>query len=461
MSELADLSLAELSVEIRARRVSPLEATEACLARIAARDGGLNSFLTVCADPAREEARRLTEELARGGWRGPLHGVPLAMKDLFETQSLRTTAGSRILGDWVPERDATVVRYLRNAGMVLLGKLNMHEFAFGTTTENEHYGPVRNPHDPERIAGGSSGGSAAAVAAGLCYGSLGSDTGGSIRCPAAVCGIVGLKPTYGRVSRAGVVPLAWSLDHVGPMTRTVTDAALLLETIAGHDPADSTSARRSVPPYARGLEAGVRGHRLGIPREFFWEALHPEVEHAVRSALARLQDAGAELREVSLPWLDLAAAAQAVILRAEATAYHREWLRTRSEEYGPKIRLRLLEGLFFTAADYLDAQRARRLVRRALLRVLTEVDALVMPAVPIPAPRIGEPQVTAGGVTAPPPYFMVRNTSLFNLTGLPALSVPCGPAEGLPVGLQIAGRPWEEARLLQIGRALELQEAVG
>lgn len=455
MSDLCELSLAELSREIGQGRVSPLEATEACLQRIEARDGVLNSFLSVCAEAAREEARGLTEELAAGGRRGPLHGVPLAMKDLFETRGLTTTAGSRILGEWVPDRDATAVRFLRNAGMVLLGKLNMHEFAFGTTTENEHYGPVRNPHDPERIAGGSSGGSAAAVAGGLCYGSLGSDTGGSIRCPAAVCGIVGLKPTYGRVSRTGVVPLAWSLDHVGPMTRTVEDAALLLEGIAGHDPADSTSVRRTVPAYTRELEAGVRGLRLGVPREYFWEALPPEVETVVRAGIERLRAGGAEIREVSLPWMDLASAAQAVILRAEATAYHSRWLRTRSDEYGPKIRLRLLEGVFLTATDYLDAQRARRFVRRELLRVLAGVDALLTPAVPVPAPRIGEPQMTAGGVTAPPAYFMVRNTALFNLTGLPALSVPCGRVEGLPVGLQIAGRPWEEALLLRVGQALE------
>lgn len=455
MSDLADLSLAEVSAEIRTRRVSPVEATEACLARIEERDETLNSFLTLCAEAAREQARRLTEELAAGNWRGPLHGVPLALKDLYDTAGVRTTGGSRILRDRIPERDATVVRCLRQAGMVLLGKLNMHEFAYGATGENEHYGASRNPHDPARLTGGSSGGSGAAVAAGLCFGSLGSDTGGSIRCPAALCGIVGLKPTYGRVSRRGVLPLAWSLDHVGPLTRTVTDAALMLETIAGHDPADSTTARIPVPSYSQVIEGGVRGLRLGVPREFFWEALHPEVEAAVRGTIEALEREGAEVREVRLPFLDYAQAAQAVILRAEATAYHREWLRTRSPDYDPRVRSRLVEGLFLSAGDYLDAQRVRRAVRRELLEVLREVDVLLTPTVSIPAPGIGATEVEAGGIVAPPQYYMVRNTYLFNLTGLPALSVPCGLAEGLPVGLQIAGRPWEEALVMRIGRTVE------
>ncbi len=455
MSNLADLSLAELSTEIRAGRVSPVEATEACLARIDARDGVLNSFLTLCADAARDEARLLAEELAKGDWRGTLHGVPLALKDLYDTADVRTTGGSLILKDRIPERDATVVRSLRQAGMVLLGKLNMHEFAFGATGENEHYGASRNPHDPDRLTGGSSGGSGAAVAAGLCYGSLGSDTGGSIRCPAALCGIVGLKPTYGRVSRRGVLPLAWSLDHVGPMTRTVTDAALMLEAIAGHDPADSTTAQVPVPPYSQEIEGGVRGLRLGVPREFFWEALHPEVEAAVRGTIAALEGEGAEIREIRLPFLDHAQAAQAVIIRAEATAYHREWLRTRSADYDPRVRSRLVEGLFLSAADYLDAQRVRRGVRRELLEVFAGVDVLLTPTVSVPAPRIGATAVEAGGVVAPPQYYMVRNTYLFNLTGLPALSVPCGRAEGLPVGLQIAGRPWEEGLVMRIGRTVE------
>jgi len=455
VSDLTSLSLAELAGEIRAKRVSPLEVTDACLRRIEQQDGNWNSFLTVTADAARTEAAARTEELAAGRYRGPLHGVPIALKDLVLTAGVRTTAGSTILGDWVPDRDACVVRRLREAGAISLGKLNMHEFAFGATNLNPHYGPVRNPHDPTRMTGGSSGGSGAAVAGGLCFGALGSDTGGSIRCPAALCGIVGLKPTYGRVSRDGILPLAWSLDHVGPMTRTAADAALLLEALAGHDPADPTSARRPVPSYIRGIDDGVQGVRLGIPREFFWHPVHREVRSQVVRTIELLGEAGAEIREVSLTTLDTARAAQAITIYAEAATAHRELLRTRSTEYGPSVRCRFAQGLFVSAADYLNAQRARRVVRQELLETLREVDALVTPAVPIPAPRLDQQRVNVDGLIAPPQYFLVRNNGLFNLTGLPALSVPCGRAAGLPVGLQLAGRPWEEGLLLRIARAVE------
>jgi aspartyl-tRNA(Asn)/glutamyl-tRNA(Gln) amidotransferase subunit A len=452
---LLSLSLEALSREIKGGIVSPVDATEACLRQIEARDGALNSFLTVCADSAREEARQLTEELAQDRYRGPLHGVPIALKDLYLTRGIRTTAGSRILRDWVPERDAAVVRYLRDAGAILLGKLNMHEFAFGATSENPHYGPARNPHDTSRITGGSSGGSAAAVQAGLCYGTLGSDTGGSIRCPAALCGIVGLKPTYGRVSRSGVLPLAWSLDHVGPMTRTVADAALMLEAIAGHDPDDPSSSQRRVPSYTRQLEGGVKGLRLGVPREFFWYPAEPAIRNQALATIQALEGAGAVVEEVSLPSMEYAADAQMTIIYAEAAAYHRPYMRTRYEEYGRSVGLRLAQGLFVNSGDYLDAQRARRLVRREFLDRLKTVDALVTPACPILAPEIGAQHLVVDDVVAPPQAFLVRNTFPFNLTGLPAISVPCGAARGLPIGLQIAGRPWEEATILRIARAVE------
>jgi len=457
VSELTDLSLAELSAEIRTGRISPVEATEACLRRIDACDRTLNSFLTVTADAALADARRLADELAEGRYRGPLHGVPVALKDLFHTAGVGATAGSAILRDWVPEQDATVVRWLRNAGAVSLGKLNMHEFAFGATSENPHFGSVRNPADPERIAGGSSGGSAAALASGLCFGALGTDTGGSIRCPAALCGVVGLKPTYGRVSRAGVLPLAWSLDHVGPMARTVSDAALLLEAIAGHDPADLTSARRPTPPYSRLIEGGVRGLRLGVPGELFWTPLHPEVESAVRTAITALEAQGARVEEVSLPSLAYAPAAQSLLIYAEAAAYHERWLADRSAEYGASVRVRFAQGLFVDAGDYLNACRARALVRRDFAACLQNVDALLTPAVPIPAPLIGQADVQIGDFSASPQNLLLRNTGPFNLTGLPAISVPCGHAGGLPVGLQIAGRPWDEATVLRIALAVERQ----
>lgn len=451
---LETLSLAEVSRDLRRGELSPLELVENCLRRIENLDGDLNSFITVTGDRAVDHARQLTEELAQGRWRGPLHGVPLGLKDLIETEGVRTTAGSRILAGSVPARDATVVRRLREAGAISLGKLHMHEFAFGATGENEHYGRSVHPTDPSRLTGGSSSGSAAAVAAHLCYGALGSDTGGSIRNPAALCGLVGIKPTYGRVSRAGVIPLAWSLDHVGPLARTVTDAALMLESTAGYDPADPTTAQVPVPTYSRGLEEGVRGLKLGVPREFFWSVIQPGVEQRVREAIAVLEAEGAEIREISLATLELAAAAQNAIICAEATAFHREWLRTRADEYGRGVFNRLLYGLFISSSDYLAAQRARCLVQQDLLRALGEVDALLTPAVPVVAPVPGEP-VRAGDVVAPSQYYMVRNTYVFNHTGLPALSVPCGLSEGLPVGLQIAGRPWEEGLILRVARAYE------
>src|SRR3569833_19240 len=390
MTEHADRSLSELHHLIARREVTPRKATEACLQRIDERDGELNSFLTVCADSAREEADRLTRELAEGRCRGPLHGVPLALKDLFQTAGVRTTAGSTILRDWVPAQDATVVRRLREAGAVLLGKLNMHEFAFGGTNLNPSRNPSRNPHDPTRMTGGSSGGSGAAVAAGLCYGSLGSDTGGSIRCPAALCGIVGLKPTYGRVPRSGVVPLAWSLDHVGPMARTVTDTALLLEAFSGYASDDPATVWRPVPAYLRQVECGVKGLRLGVPREHFWEPMQPEVRAAVQEAIERLRNAGAEVRELSLPFLESARSAQALIIVSDAAAYHEERLRQQFNEYGADVRLRVLQGLAVRSADYLRAQQVRRQVVSDLLENLAGVDALLTPTVGIVAPRLDE-----------------------------------------------------------------------
>jgi aspartyl-tRNA(Asn)/glutamyl-tRNA(Gln) amidotransferase subunit A len=452
---LTALSLAQVSAEIRGGRVSPVEATEACLQRIGERDGLLNSFLTLCANAALAEAHERAEELAAGRWRGPLHGVPIALKDLFCTAGVRTTSGSASLRDHVPERDATVVRRLREAGAIVLGKLNMHEHAFGVTNLNPHFGACRNPRNTEHMTGGSSGGSAAAVAAELCYAALGSDTGGSIRCPAALCGIVGIKPTYGRVSRSGVLPLSWSLDHVGPMARTVEDAALLLEAISGYDPADATSARRAVPPFAASLEGGVGGLRLALPREHFWRPAHPQVRESVLAAAAALERDGATVEEVSLPAMEYAAIPQFFVICAEAAAYHREALTTRYADYGADVRLRLLQGMCMSASEYLDAQRARATVRQEFLDTLQRYDAFLTPTVPIPAPRLDQEEVAVDGISAPLLFFMMRNTFPFNLTGLPAVSVPCGLADGLPVGLQIAGRPWDEATLLRIARTVE------
>lgn len=447
-TQLHDLTLSDAAALVRARRVSPVELTRAMLARIERLDSQLISYITVTAEAALAAAEQ-AEQAARADDERPLLGVPLALKDLFDTAGVRTTGGAKILAERIPQRDATAVARLRQAGAVLLGKLNMHEFAFGVSTANPHFGICRNPWDPSRVPGGSSGGSGAALAAGLCFGSLGSDTGGSIRIPAALCGITGLKPTYGRVSRAGVLPLSWSLDHAGPMARTVRDVALLLTVIAGHDPADPASATVPVPDFTAGLEDGVGGLRIGLPRAYFYEQLEDDVAQAVEAAVAALRAEGAEVREVTVPHLDVAAAAFAPIISAEAAAYHQRWLRERPQDYGEDVRQRLSQGLLYPAVDYVNAQRARRRVMDGFLQVLAEVEVLLTPTVPVTAPPIPGPAVAT-------PNPLTRCTFPVNLTGLPALSLPCGfDRQGLPVGLQIIGRPFDEATVLRVGHAYQ------
>jgi aspartyl-tRNA(Asn)/glutamyl-tRNA(Gln) amidotransferase subunit A len=448
-TQLQDLTIAEAAALVRDRSVSPVELTRTMLVRIEQLDPKLNSFLTVTADAALAEAQQAEAAARLGGTLGPLHGVPLALKDLFDTAGVRTTGGARILADRVPVQDATVVARLRAAGAILLGKLNMHEFAYGVTTNNPHFGTCRNPWDTGRIPGGSSGGSGAAVAAGLCYGSLGSDTGGSIRIPSSLCGIVGLKPTYGRVSRAGVLPLSWSLDHAGPMVRSVTDAALVLGVIAGHDPADPASAAVPVPDYGARLEDGVRGLRVGLPRRYFFEGADAEVLAAVEAVADALRAEGATVRDVDIPNLELAGQAFAPIISAEAAAYHQRNLRERPEDYGDDVRLRLTQGTLYSAVQYVNAQRIRRRVVDGFLSALSDVDVLLTPTMPVTAPEIN-----ATVVATPNP--LTRCTFPVNVSGLPALTVPCGfDGNGLPIGAQLIGRPFDEATVLRAGRAYE------
>jgi aspartyl-tRNA(Asn)/glutamyl-tRNA(Gln) amidotransferase subunit A len=372
------------------------------------------------------------------------------------THGIRTTCGSRILKDWVPQADATVAVRLVAAGAILLGKLNMHEFAYGPTGVNPHYGTPANPWGAERMPGGSSSGSGAAVATGLCAGALGTDTGGSIRIPASLCGIVGLKQTYGRVSRAGVVPLAWSLDHIGPMARTVTDTAILLQALAGHDPADPSTAAIAVPDYRRGLDENLSGLRVGIVREFFFDRLDPEVRTAVEAAVRALTGAGIRVEEARLPRIQHAGPATFAIITAESMAYHEPYLKTRASEYGADVRARLLTGQFVLATQYLKAQRARQVLRAEVDEALRNVDALVFPTTPVAAPRVDEREATVDGVREDVRAWLTRCTRPINLTGHPALSVPCGlTAGGLPVGLQLVGRHFDEATLLRVGRAYE------
>jgi aspartyl-tRNA(Asn)/glutamyl-tRNA(Gln) amidotransferase subunit A len=454
--ELTHLSIAEAAEQIRCRALSPVELTRAYLDRIQRHDGDLQSYITVLRAEALAAATAAEQEIARGGYRGPLHGVPVALKDLVMTRGIRTTCGSRILREWIPDADATVVTRLGAAGAILLGKLNMHEFAYGPTGVNPHYGTATNPWDRARMPGGSSSGSGVAVAASLAAAALGTDTGGSVRIPASLCGIVGLKPTYGRVSRAGVIPLAWSLDHVGPMTRTVEDAAILLHTLAGRDPADPSTADVPVRDYRRALETRIRGLRLGLPRDLFFEHLDPEVRAAVLGAARSLEGLGLAVEEVPLPRISHAVPASFAIITAEATAYHEGYLRTHAAEYGADVRARLMSGQFVLATQYLKAQRARQVIRSDVDAVLRHLDALLLPTTPIPAQPLEAREVTVDGVTEDVRWWLVRCTRPINVTGHPALSLPCGfTAGGLPIGLQLVGRYFDEATLLCIGHAFE------
>jgi aspartyl-tRNA(Asn)/glutamyl-tRNA(Gln) amidotransferase subunit A len=457
--ELCWLSIAEVGRLLKRRQLSPVELVRALLARIEHVNPRLNAFVTVATEAALAEAARAEREISRRSYRGPLHGMPVALKDNIATRGLRTTAGAKFLSENVPERDATVVARLRRAGAIILGKTNLHEFAYGVTTTNPHYGTTRNPWDAGRIAGGSSGGSAVALAAGLAPAALGSDTGGSIRIPAALCGVAGLKPTSGRVSCAGVVPLSPTLDHVGPMARTAEDLAILLGVLAGYDARDPVSVRKPVPDFAGQVRRPLHRVRLGRPREFFFNRLDSEVERIIEVELSRLEELGAEIREVSLPSvLDSARPGNAIAL-AEATQFHRRqgWYPARAGEYGEDVRSRLELGDRVTAVEYLEALEERRRIRAEFDGVLETVDALAAPTVPIKAPPLREEEVMLGGKPEPVRAALLRLNRPANLTGLPAVSVPCGfTRAGLPVGLQLIGRAWEEGRLLAIARVYEL-----
>jgi aspartyl-tRNA(Asn)/glutamyl-tRNA(Gln) amidotransferase subunit A len=454
-SDPAAWTLAGVARAIRARRLSPVEVTRALLDRIERFDPQINSFITVLRADALKAARAAEREIVRGRYRGPLHGIPYAAKDLFLTRGIRTTCGSRVLADFVPPEDAAVVERLRDAGAILLGKLNMHELAYGTTSVNPHFGAVRNPWDRERIAGGSSGGSAAAIASSFALLTLGSDTGGSIRIPSALCGIPGLKPTYGLVSRRGAYPLSWSLDHVGPMTRTVEDLAIALRAIAGHDPRDPASARVPVPGYAR-LQKGLGGIRIGLPRTYYFDRLDEDVGRAVEEAVGELRRLGARILDVDVPGLGEASVAAFVTLFAEAAASLERWRLERPGDLGADVRGRLDVGAEAMAVEYIKAQRVRTGARANFRRAFERVDALVTPQLPIAAPRITETEVTIGGTTEGVPAALTRFTRITNLVGLPSLSVPCGfSASGLPIGLQIIGPPFGEPMVLRIGHAYE------
>jgi aspartyl-tRNA(Asn)/glutamyl-tRNA(Gln) amidotransferase subunit A len=456
-----ELTLAAAAAAVVAGELSPMELTTAYLQRIDGLNPLLTAYVEVTADRALADAATLTDEAAAGRLRGPLHGVPIALKDLIDTAGIPTRAGTLGYQERVPDTDATIAHRLREAGTVLLGKTATHELAYGVTTSNpKAYGSTRNPWDVERIPGGSSGGSAAAVAAGLAAAATGTDTGGSIRIPAALCGCVGFKPTYGLVSRAGIAPLSWLLDHAGPITQTVTDAALVLDAISGYDAADEATLPDTggVSGLAGRLRRDPRGWRVGVPRSTAWSALEPGVAAATEAALAQLEALGMHLIEVDLPSLEGITGPIFAFVSAECRTAHATIWPDRRDEFGPDLQ-QLLALPALDGDATVAVLRAMAGYAQALRRVLTEVDLLASPTVPVVAPRLGAQSVRLGSADVPLISALIANTFPYNLARLPAVSVPCGDADGLPVGLQLAGAPMADARVLQAAYAYEQTSA--
>ena len=449
--DLADLRLHEAAALVRQKKVSPLQLTEACLARIAALDPSLNAYITVTAESALADARRAEAELQRGIWKGPLHGIPVALKDSIDTSGIRTTAGSALFKDRIPREDATVVRRLRDSGAVFLGKLNMYEVAFGPTTRaTSFHGRVANPWATERISGGSSSGGGAAVAAGLCFAAIGSDTGGSIRQPAAFCGVVGLMPSYGRVSTRGTLPLSRSADYLGPMTRSVLDAALVLHAIAGFDPAEVTSVDMPVQDYPAALRKQDRRLRIGLARDYFFADLDPQVSRIVDRAVSVFAERGAGIRDVTLP-----ASSGRTVIQAEAYAYHAAHIAATPERYLPETVSKLRLGANIDMYTYVEAKLSLEHVRRTAPGVFGDVDAILTPTCPVLAPMASELPAGFDEIMAMDGVLW-RNTRPFNLLAFPTISIPCGFTDmGMPVGLQLSAAPWQESQLLRIAYAYE------
>ena len=449
------LTLHELAARIKAKDVSPVEVTQETLARIERLNPTLNAYITVMSEQALADARNASDEIANGNYRGPLHGVPVGVKDLCQTKGVRTTAGSKILADWLPEEDATVVRKLRQAGAIIVGKTHLHEWAFGATGINDHYGAAHNAWDTARVTGGSSSGSATGVAAGLCYAALGSDTGGSIRIPASLCGVTGIKQTYGRVSLHGVVPLSWSMDHIGPMARSVRDCALVLEAIAGRDPQDPSTVDVPVETWSEHLDEGLEGLRIAVPGYGF-DGIEADVATSVRTAISALEQLGATVFEVDMPGLRDYWSAASQIMLSEAAAYHKENVEQRPRDFGESVLGRLRAGLEMKATDYVEASRLRDDARRGAADALFgDADLLALPATRTTAPTIDS--VT----NADPTIGLTLLSAPFDLTGQPAISVPCGlTAEGLPVGLQLVGRMFDERTVLRAAHVFQTHSGI-
>ena len=456
---LLDLTISELAPRIAAGEVSPVEVTEAALARADRLQPKLNSFITLLHERALARARDLESELADGKYRGPLHGIPIGIKDNLATQGIRTTVGSLVLSDNVPDEDARVVTLCEEAGAIVLGKENLEEFAAGATSNNPHYGAVHNPWGLDHIPGGSSGGGGANVAAGVTFASLGTDLGGSVRLPGTFCGVVGLKQTFGRVSQRGLLVTSFNGDHIGPMTRSVSDSALVLQAIAGYDPLDPSTVPVPVPDYRERMGQDLSGLIAGVPSNYFFDVVDPEVEDSVRNAIAALQELGVQVREVSLPSMEYVGALRAASL-SDGIVTHEPYLASAREKYGPDVINRTMAGQFVLGRDYSKAMKVQRIIKEEYARVLQGVDFLVTPTAPVAAPRIDAREITIQGEThrvrGPASGVISRNTSPMNGNGLPAITVPCGfSGEGLPIGVQFIGRPFDEGLLFQVAAGYE------
>jgi len=453
--ELSSLSLVEAAGLIRNHQLSPLELTKVCLSRIEEYDEKLKSFITITPEAALQSARQAEDEAQRGERfngqpLGALHGIPIALKDLYETRGIRTTAGSKFYAQYVPEKDAVVVDELKSAGAIFLGKTNMHEIALGLTNVNPHYGTCRNPWAADRVSGGSSGGSAVALAAGFCLGAMGSDTGGSIRVPSALCGVVGLKPTFGRVSLRGVIPLSWNLDHAGPMARTVSDVAVMLQVIAGYDPQDAYCLDVPVEDYMGHIREGVKGWKVALAEGEYFGLTDSQVKQAIDEAGRVFETLGAWVEPVLIPDCYQAALANGLMVTSDASVLYQEQIQTREEDFGKDVLQRLKNGASLPLKDYIQARRTQSLLQRKFGEFFNKFDLLLMPTTPVVAPRVEGPDAIEMA------RLLTRYTSPFNLTGLPALSLPCGfNSEGLPIGLQIIGRHWKEAQVLRGAFAYE------
>ncbi|MHA1559613.1 MAG: amidase [Alphaproteobacteria bacterium] len=452
MRDALNLSLTEVAEQIRKKEISPVELAEAALARIEATEGVLNAYVRINADYALAAAREAEAEITAGRYRGELHGVPIAMKDLYDMAGLPTTCSSKVRHDHLADQDSACAARLKAAGATIVGKTQTHEFAFGIVTPT-----TGNPWNPEHMPGGSSGGSGATVASRGCFMAMGSDTGGSIRIPAAVCGIVGLKPTFGRVSRFGVASLSWSLDHVGPLTRTVRDAAITLKWLAGYDPRDPGCTDEPIDDYLSALDAGVKGLRIGVPRNYYFDCVDGEIDTGVRAAIEKLESLGATAVEVEIPFADQIMGVEFALCMPEASAYHRDMLRERADLYGEDVRVFLEAGELIPATDYITALRVRQKMKDAWQAMYAEVDVVVAPSVAALATRRDQKTIDWGGGNEEPvtPAF-VRLSAPANVTGLPSVAVPCGFSNsGLPLSFQVIGRPFGEAQILRVAQSYQ------